>query len=42
MKADLPYLSRAADAYNKILAIDPTNASAKSQLNCIRDFEASD
>jgi tetratricopeptide (TPR) repeat protein len=36
----LPYLSRAADAYNKILAIDPMNASAKSQLNYIRDFEA--
>jgi tetratricopeptide (TPR) repeat protein len=36
----LPYLSRAADAYNKILALDPTNASAKSQLNYIRDFEA--
>jgi tetratricopeptide (TPR) repeat protein len=36
----LPYLSRAADAYNKILAIDPMNSSAKSQLNYIRDFEA--
>jgi tetratricopeptide (TPR) repeat protein len=36
----LPYLSRAADAYNKILAIDPMNASAKSQMNYIRDFEA--
>ncbi|MEI6049199.1 MAG: tetratricopeptide repeat protein [Bacteroidota bacterium] len=37
----LPYLSRAADAYNKILAIDPVNSSAKSQLNYIREFEAS-
>ena len=36
----LPYLSRATDAYNKILAIDPMNSSAKSQLNYIRDFEA--
>ena len=36
----LPFLSKSADAYNKILAIDPTNASAKSQLNYIRDFEA--
>jgi tetratricopeptide (TPR) repeat protein len=36
----LPYLSRAAEAYNKILAIDPMNASAKSQLNYVRDFEA--
>jgi len=36
----LPYLSRASEAYNKILAIDPMNSSAKSQLNYIRDFEA--
>ena len=35
----LPYLSRAADAYNKILAIDPKNASAKSQLNYIRNLK---
>ncbi|MCE5347455.1 MAG: tetratricopeptide repeat protein [Bacteroidales bacterium] len=37
----LPYLSRAAEAYNKILEIDPSNTSAKSQLNYIREFEAS-
>jgi len=37
----LPYLSRSADAYNKILALDPNNASAKAQLAYIRDFEAS-
>jgi tetratricopeptide (TPR) repeat protein len=37
----LPYLSRAAEAYNKILAIDPANASAKNQLAYVRDFEAS-
>jgi tetratricopeptide (TPR) repeat protein len=36
----LPYLSRAADIYNKILAIDPMNTSAKSQLNWIRDYES--
>ncbi len=36
----LPYLSRAADAYSKILAVDPNNAAAKSQLAYIRDFEA--
>jgi tetratricopeptide (TPR) repeat protein len=36
----LPYLSRAAEAYNKILAIDPANVSAKNQLNYVRDFEA--
>ena len=37
----LPYLSRASEAYNKILALDPMNVSAKSQLNYIREFEAS-
>jgi len=37
----LPYLSRATDAYNKILAIDPMNASAKGQINYIHEFEAS-
>lgn len=36
----LPYLSRATDAYNKVLAIDPNNAAAKNQLAYIRDFEA--
>jgi tetratricopeptide (TPR) repeat protein len=36
----LPYLSRASEAYNKILSIDPMNSSAKSQLNYIKDFEA--
>ena len=37
----LPYLSRAAEAYNKILSIDPMNAQAKGQLNYIKEFEAS-
>jgi tetratricopeptide (TPR) repeat protein len=36
----LPILARAADAYNKILALDPANVSAKNQLNYIREFEA--
>jgi tetratricopeptide (TPR) repeat protein len=36
----LPILARAADAYNKLLAIDPNSTSAKTQLNYIRDFEA--
>ncbi len=36
----LPYLSRSADAYNKVLALDPANASAKGQLIYIKDFEA--
>jgi tetratricopeptide (TPR) repeat protein len=37
----LPYLSRAIDAYNKILALDPANTSAKSQIAYIHEFEAS-
>jgi tetratricopeptide (TPR) repeat protein len=36
----LPYLSRAAEDYNKILALDPNYAPAKAQLNYIREFEA--
>ncbi|HEX7494375.1 MAG TPA: tetratricopeptide repeat protein [Bacteroidales bacterium] len=37
----LPYLARATDAYNKILAIDPMNALAKGQIDYIHQFEAS-
>ena len=37
----LPYLSRATEAYNKILAIDPTNAAAKGKISYIHEFEAS-
>jgi len=36
----LPYLTRATEAYNKILALDPTNAAAKSQVNYVQQFEA--
>jgi len=36
----LPYLARATDSYNKILAIDPGNSTAKNQLIYIRDYEA--
>jgi tetratricopeptide (TPR) repeat protein len=36
----LPYLSRAAESYNKILAIDPNNSNAKSQLSYVKEFEA--
>jgi tetratricopeptide (TPR) repeat protein len=36
----LPYLSRAAEAYNKVLGIDPNNVLAKKQLDYVRDFEA--
>ncbi len=40
-EARLPFLSRSAEAYEKILAIDPANSTAKSQISYIRDFEAS-
>jgi hypothetical protein len=36
----LPYLTRSADFYNKILAIDPNNAAAKNQLSYIQDYKA--
>jgi len=36
----LPYIARSADAYNKILALEPNNLSAKSQLTYLKDFEA--
>ncbi len=36
----LPYLARSEEAYNKILAIDPDNVSAKNQISYIRNFEA--
>jgi tetratricopeptide (TPR) repeat protein len=36
----LPWLAKSGDAFNRILAIDPNNASAKSQLSYVREFEA--
>ncbi|MCJ7449069.1 MAG: carboxypeptidase-like regulatory domain-containing protein [Bacteroidales bacterium] len=36
----LPFLARSADAYNKILALDPMNSYAKNQVNYIHEFEA--
>ncbi len=36
----LPFIARSADAYNKILALDANNASAKSQIAYLKDFEA--
>ncbi|HEX2969245.1 MAG TPA: carboxypeptidase-like regulatory domain-containing protein [Bacteroidales bacterium] len=36
----LPYLQRATESYNKVLALDPNNNYAKSQLNYVREFEA--
>lgn len=37
----LPYLARATEAYSKILAIDPNNSMAKSQIAYVHEFEAS-
>ncbi|TAL82032.1 MAG: tetratricopeptide repeat protein [Bacteroidetes bacterium] len=36
----LPILVRAADAYNKVLAIDPLNSIARNQLNSVHEYEA--
>jgi len=36
----LPFISRSADAYNKIIALDPNNALAKNQISYLKDFEA--
>ncbi len=41
MKADFRILTRATEAYNKILAIDPNNAQPKSQINYIHEFDGS-
>lgn len=35
----LPFLARSAAAYNQILALDPDNANAKTQLSWVHDFE---
>ena len=37
----LPYITRSREAYNRILAIDPNNASARNQLAYLSSFEAS-
>lgn len=36
----LPFLAKSADAYSKILALDPNNVTAKNQINVIHDYEA--
>lgn len=36
----LPYLAKAKDSYNKILAIDPANEPAKASLKWVQTFEA--
>ncbi len=41
LEGKLGYLAKSADAYEKIIAIDPANASAKSNLKWIQDYQAS-
>jgi tetratricopeptide (TPR) repeat protein len=36
----LPFIAKSAEAYNKILALDPNNASAKTQLDYLKVFES--
>lgn len=37
----LPYIAKSAEAYNKILALDPNNNAAKGQIAYLKDFESS-
>lgn len=41
LEGKLGFLAKSAEAYERILAIDPANASAKSNLNWIREYQAS-
>jgi tetratricopeptide (TPR) repeat protein len=41
LEGKLGFLTKSADAFEKILAIDPANASAKSNLNYIREYQVS-
>jgi tetratricopeptide (TPR) repeat protein len=41
VEGKLGFLAKSAEAYEKIIAIDANNASAKSNLNWIRDYQAS-
>ena len=36
----LAYISRSAEAFNRILAIDPNHTGAKSQIDYLRNYEA--
>jgi tetratricopeptide (TPR) repeat protein len=36
----LPFIAKSSDAYNKILELDPNNASAKAQIAYLKEFEA--
>ena len=37
----LPFIARSREAYNKILAIEPNNTSARAQIAYLQQFEAS-
>jgi len=41
LEGKLAYLAKSSEAYEKILAIDPANASAKSNLKWVQDYQAS-
>ncbi len=41
LEGKLGYLARATDYYQKILAIDPANASAKASLRWVQDYQVS-
>ncbi|MDX9725583.1 MAG: tetratricopeptide repeat protein [Bacteroidales bacterium] len=41
LEGKLGYLSRSAENYQKILEIDPNNASAKSNLKWVQDYQVS-
>jgi len=40
LEGKLTFLARASDAYNSILSIDPSNASARSNLKWVQDYQA--
>ncbi len=41
LEGKLGFLAKSAEAYERILAIDPANASAKSNLSWIREYQVS-
>jgi tetratricopeptide (TPR) repeat protein len=41
LEGKLGYLAKSSEAYEKILALDPSNASAKSNLKWVQDYQAS-
>jgi len=41
LEGKLAYLARSAESYQKILEVDPNNASAKSNLKWVQDYQAS-